>query len=650
MKSAAAFLLLASTALLAKESAPNWVHDAAGSAPNTGFPAKVTSLVLLHEEHLTVASDGKWSITERGAIKVLQPGRHNIFAWRAYSTRTGRIRDFRGWLILPSGKEIAYQKNSIIDEALSTEYTYDEARAQRLECDPNAPPGSVFAYEVTEDDDTVFTTYPYTFQDSAPVVVSRFVLTLPPSWEARAATFNHDAIQSTVEGGTYSWELRDLPWIEREEHSPGFESIAPWIGVTFFPPASANPALRPLKDWPAVSHWLSAFMDPPAEPTTAVTTKAAQLTAGAKTEMDKIRAIAVVAQQTNYVEVSMNVERGGGYTPHSADQVLSRNYGDCKDKATLMRALLKAAGIDAYTVAIFSGDREYVHSGWPSPMQFNHAIVAVKVSPETAADTVVNQPGVGRLLLFDPTDPVTPVGDLPSDEQGSLALLVASTNGDLIRMPQLPVSSGRIERKVQASMDANGHLSAHVVTEYFGPAGSSVRYLASHGGADRLKQNLERGYARRLGGVDLDKISPVDHASEDRMELAVDLGVGQFGQFMQEKMLVLKPGVLTPDTDYTFANKQRRLPVRLESGLRKDSVVIQLPAGFAVDEIPDPVEIEGPYGAYRASWKFANGSVTFNQSLEIKQTVAPVTEYPKVKDFFDKIAGGQNEPIVLLKK
>jgi hypothetical protein len=127
------------------------------------------------------------------------------------------------------------------------------------------------------------------------------------------------------------------------------------------------------------------------------------------------------------------------------------------------------------------------------------------------------------------------------------------------------------------------------------------------------------------------------------------LGVRQFGQFMQQKMLVLKPGVLAPDTDYVFSNKERKLPVRLKSHLRQDSVVIQLPAGFAIDELPDPIEIESPYGVYHASWKTRDGSVTFEQSLEIKEMLAAPAEYAKVKDFFDKVLGGQSEPVILLK-
>jgi hypothetical protein len=78
--------------------------------------------------------------------------------------------------------------------------------------------------------------------------------------------------------------------------------------------------------------------------------------------------------------------------------------------------------------------------------------------------------------------------------------------------------------------------------------------------------------------------------------------------------------------------------------------VIQLPDGFKVDEIPDPVEIAGPYGTYHASWKTGNGSVTFEQSLEIKDALAAPPEYPKVKDFFDQVLAGQSAPVILLKQ
>ncbi len=642
-------IMLAGSALLAKDAAPQWVREAANTAVKPDYPAKVSNVVLLNEEHLTVTPDGKWITTERGVIKILQAGRRTPEAWKDYNTKTGRIRDFRAWLLLPSGKETEFPKSRILDVALSTEFTYDEGRAKLLECDKDAPAGSVFAYEVTEEEDTVFTTYPYSFQESdEPVAVSRFVLSLPAGWEVRSKTFNHGDIAPQASGGSYIWELRDLPWIEDEEYRPRYRAIAPRIGVTFLPAQGA--ALTALKDWQALSQWMSTLVEPAAEPAGPVRAKAEEITKGLDSELARIRAIAAFAQQTNYVAVDLNVMKGGGYTPHLAAQVLARNYGDCKDKSALMRALLKAVGIDSYAVMIYSGDRQAVRPEWPSPHQFNHAIVAVKVSADTKLPSVLEHPKLGRLLIFDPTDPVTPVGGLPADEQNSYALVIAGADGELLKMPQLPIEANRVERRVDAHLDASGQLSAHVLIQYYGESASITRYAIRHQSADELRRSLEKSFSRRLGHLTLDKITPTDYSDENRMDLAVDLSLTQFGQFMQDKMLLLRPGLLAPDPDYIFTTKQRKLPVRLSPLARKEFVAIQFPSGFAVDEMSEPAVLAGPYGAYAASWKNANGVLTFEQSLETKDVVAPASEYGKVKDFFDTVAGAQAATVVLLKK
>ena len=184
----------------------------------------------------------------------------------------------------------------------------------------------------------------------------------------KAVVFNHDPFEPQVSGNTYSWEMRNLPWIEGEEYSPGLEAIVPRLAISYFPPADNHAGLQGLKDWAAVSTWLSQLVDPAADVTDTIRAKAQQLTAGLTSELDRIRAIAALVQQTNYVEVALNITRGGGYTPRDAADTLARNYGDCKDKATLMRALLKAAGIESYLITITANDRTYVRPEWASPM------------------------------------------------------------------------------------------------------------------------------------------------------------------------------------------------------------------------------------------------------------------------------------------
>ena len=150
--------------------------------------------------------------------------------------------------------------------------------------------------------------------------------------------------------------------------------------------------------------------------------KTRQLTANARTEFDKIRAIASYVQSIRYIAIAIGVNRGGGMSPRTAAEVFAKGYGDCKDKANLMRAMLKVLNITSYPVGIYSGDPDYVRDEWASPNQFNHCIIAIKVSDETQAATVVTHPTLGRLLDFRCDRRRHAVGDLPDHEQGSWAL------------------------------------------------------------------------------------------------------------------------------------------------------------------------------------------------------------------------------------
>src|SRR5262245_1992221 len=594
---------------------PDWVKEAAAWKPPE-YGIKVTAVVLLHEESVTADADGRRVMRERGVIKILQPGGEDISATRTYNSKNGRIRDFQGWLIPPSGKATSYGKDRIIDIAV-TEGLYEELRMKILACG-STPPGSVFAWEAIEEEKTVFTQYEYDFQDRLPVLVSRFSVTVPSGWDLKAAMINRDLAEPKIVGGTRTWELRDLPWIEREEYSPSLSSMAPRMVVSYFPASETNVGLRGLKDWAAVSSWLTGLVDPPATVNEPVRAKAAQLTANTSTEIEKIRAIAAFVQQTKYVAVSFNETRGGGYTPRRSDEVLAKNYGDCKDKATLMRALLRAVGIDAYLVTITADDRTYVRPEWASPMQFNHAIVAVRVSDSIDGPTVIQTKNLGRLLIFDPTDSFTPVGDLPLDEQGSYALIVAGEQGALIQMPVVSATANRIESTVEAVLDAAGHLDARVQRRYYGQSAVALRTTEKLKGAAELKKRFERAYYRRLPATSLSAISTEPHTEESALDLKLNVAVDRFGQVMQGRLFVVRPGILTSGGEYNFASKQRTAPVKLEADLRRDSIVIKLPAGFELDELPRPAKIESPYGTLEANWVMRDGQIVMEETFEVR--------------------------------
>ncbi|MEQ1884181.1 MAG: DUF3857 domain-containing protein [Bryobacteraceae bacterium] len=642
------FLTLCVTQASAADSLPDWAKQAA-AATVASYPSKVTSVVLLSEEYVTVDAEGRRVMRERGAVKVLQSSGEKVSAVRFYNAKSGRIRDFQGWLVAPSGSVTPYAKNRIIDVAASRDNVYDEYRVKVLECGCSVP-GSVFAWEVTEEEKSIFTQDRYSFQGRDPVLISRYTVTLPASWEAKGVAFNRDDLQPQVSGNTYTWELRNLPAIEKEDHSPTFAALAPRLAVSYYPPTDNRAGLVGLKDWSGVSAWLAPLVDPPAEVTEAIRAKASQLTANATGELDKIRAIAAFAQQTSYVDVSLNLTRGGGYTPRKADDTLARNYGDCKDKATLMRSLLKAVGVDAYLTTITSGDRTYVRPEWPSPSQFNHAIIAVKVSDSVKLPTVLDQTPLGRLLIFDPTDPITPVGDLPSEEQGSYALVIAGANGALMKMPALSPDARRIDSNVEGTVALDGTLEAKIERKYFGQSSFRIRAIEKMQGAAELRKAFEAGISSQLGATTLKTLSTDGPAGSDRLSMKAELSAERFGQAMQGRLFVVRPGLLTSGGEYSFRTRQRTAPIKLEADLRHDTITIQLPKGFKLDEIPRSGKLDGDYGTLDVNWTVKDDVVTMEQTLEIHETVAPAADYAKVREFFDRVNGAQGAPVVLVKQ
>ena len=128
--------------------------------------------------------------------------------------------------------------------------------------------------------------------------------------------------------------------------------------------------------WAAVGEWYRGLEVSRATPDEEIKAKVAELTAGKTTEEDKVRAIyGYVSTQVRYIGVAFGV---GRYQPHQAVEVLHNQYGDCKDKATLLTAMLAAAGVPSDAALIGAGVR--FNEGVPSPGSFNHLITHLKLN------------------------------------------------------------------------------------------------------------------------------------------------------------------------------------------------------------------------------------------------------------------------------
>ena len=172
---------------------------------------------------------------------------------------------------------------------------------------------------------------------------------------------------------------------KKKKKRPGDEPEPPAVQLTTF------------ASWEEVGRWYSGLEKDRRQPPPEVKAKAEALTKDAKSDMEKIEALYdFVAKNFRYVSLSLGL---GRYQPHASGDVLHNQYGDCKDKHTLLAALLEAEGIHASSVLINSSRK--LDPDVPSPSQFDHVITMVprEQGEEVWMDTTTENGSVPTALF-----------------------------------------------------------------------------------------------------------------------------------------------------------------------------------------------------------------------------------------------------------
>jgi transglutaminase-like putative cysteine protease len=199
--------------------------------------------------------------------------------------------------------------------------------------------------------------------------------------------------------------------------------------------------------------------------------------------------LAEIQKNVRYAGVEVG---DGSIIPRPPQEVLGHKYGDCKDKATLLVAMLREAGIPASVVLIRAGADLDVSQDLPGFGQFNHAIVHVDG----------DQP-----MWIDPTDEFARAGELPIPDQGRMVLIANGKTTALVQTPVYDSATNRITETRTFTLSEEGKAGVVEASEFFGANDSSQRrfYVTSDKKAYResMEQYAIQYYAaKELKGVD----------------------------------------------------------------------------------------------------------------------------------------------------
>jgi transglutaminase-like putative cysteine protease len=631
----------ASTASASTGAAP------AAAAPEDNTPAAIASrgaVVLLDEAAVTVAPDGRLTIVRRYAARVrTADGRSAARIAEVYMTDSDRVRSIRGWL-LDGDKTTELGEPEALDAAADADDVYNDVRVRVLDVSARATPGTVFGAEVITESRSSFLQFEWLLQDRWAIDIVRRTLTLPAGWTATAVTFNHEPIAPAAVGASQTWELRGLRELGDEPLSPALTDLAPRLAVTVHPAAGAGGVT--FRTWNEVGAWAASLAQVTAPADAPVAAKARELTMSASTEVEKIAAIARFVQGLQYISIQTGVGRGGGYKPHAPAQVLARGYGDCKDKANLMRALLGAVGIRSHLVLIYSGDRRYVRREWPSPQQFNHCIIAITLSQPAPAWTTLDHPKAGRVLFFDPTDPYGALGDLPDHEQGSLALLALPEGDDIVSAPMSPAEQQGASHEIDATLEASGRLTARFTFRWRGQAAVDHRARMATLSATEYREAFEARVRQSLRGATISNLQTQDDRLARTFTVTLDAEAASAMQPLASLLVLTAPqaGLLPLPT---LERDSRRLPIELGGYRFEERVRITLPDGVVVDELPAPVSLDRPMGRYSRRWEAEGNRLSSERTLHLVELRAPASAARDVRAFVREVRDADAQPAVL---
>ena len=631
--------------------APGWMH----ALVNVPLPAhdEKTDVVLLYSERIVaVQSADKIKITVREAYKILRPGGREYGTLAVSYNSHSKITGMRGWCIPAQGKDYEVKDKEAMEISLpkidGSELVSDvKDKLLRI---PAADPGNIVGYEYEEEEQPFVLQDVWHFQESNPVREAHYTLQLPSGWEYKVTWMNYPEAKPAQSGNQSQWVVSEVKGIKRENNMPPWQGVAGQMIVSFFP-SGGSAQNQGFQNWKQMGIWYQGLTSGRRDASPELKQKVASLTTSASTALAKMKTLGDFAQRDiRYVAIELGI---GGWQPHPAAEVFNHHYGDCKDKATLMGAMLHEIGIDSYYVVINS-ERGSVTPDTPAHMGgFDHAIIAIKL-PEGATDSslvaTMTHPKLGKILFFDPTDELTPFGQLNGALQANYGLLVTPDGGDLVELPKLPSAMNGIQRTAKLSLSATGTVSGEVHETQVGDRAWSQRWALRTvtRDADKIKP-IETLLSHSLATFQITKASVGNLQLTDQPFVYNYSVVAQNYAKPAGNLLLVRPRFIgNKSSDLLETKEPRKYPVEFDGPSQDtDTFEITLPAGYEVDDLPPPVNADYSFASYHSKTEVNGNTLRYTRTFEVKELSVPLSKVEDLKKLYRIIAGDERNTAVL---
>ncbi len=629
-----------------KMDVPQWGVEAA----KTRTPAYVkdASAVILYDEYVeTVDAQGRAVERERKAIRILKPQGRGNTCEVSYDVDE-KINYFRAWTIAADEKRYQAQEAEISDEGDTGVPILLSTRRMRVAHPPAVDVNAVVICESEELMEPYMQEKVWGVQSGIPVVYQALEVDLPAG---RAHAFAWHAYKGgepvEVAPNHFRWEVKDMPALTLRDvpSHPEWAALAARMTVQWGDAALVGRD----QQWRAIGQWVTVLEANRPDPSPEITAKVQTLIAGAPDFYTKLSRITESIQRD--IRYFIVVRGIGGLQAHHAADIYRNRFGDCKDKTTLLISMLQVAGIKAYYMPV--DDRRGIVDPEDPSLVGNHMITAIEL-PADVHDPRLKAIAKGsdgkRYLIFDPTNERVPAGNLPSYEQGGYGILSAGAASQVLALPVLDPDTNGTERKGSFTLAADGTLSGAVDILHSGSEGADMRMFLKYTDEQERRKELEKSIGSSIPGVVLDKVELVQSPEFDKpLEFHYKLTAHDYAH-TAGTLLLLRPRVVGSDV-LPFDDKPRTVPIDLNAtGHWHDSYSITLPAGYAVDEMPDPIQLDTDFASYHSTFTAKDNVLRYERDYLVKKVELPAEKQPEFRHLESMILSDERATVVLKKQ
>ncbi|MFL6289882.1 MAG: DUF3857 domain-containing protein [Thermoanaerobaculia bacterium] len=470
-------------------------------------------IVLLSERRTSYDEQGRASRVRRVVYRILKASADAGWSsieepWSPWYQERPQLR---ARVITPDGAVHLLDPATIAESATSQEpEMFEDGRILRAPL-PATGPGAVVETEVTGRDTAPFfdrgTVEMLPVRLWMPLRHVRLIVEAPVDLPLRHVVrqLPEGGVREEVQDGRrrLTFEYRDISPFGKDD----FE-----IGMPFDPPFLSYVGFSTAPSWSAVAQRYSEIVEEAirgAEESAALRTFLRAADVPAKTPRETLdRLLARMGAEVRYTGVELGE---GSIIPRPPAETLRRKFGDCKDKAVLLTALLRKLQIPAHVALLMAGENyPDVEETLPGMGAFNHAIVVVSGEPE---------------IWIDPTDRYARAGELPSGDQGRLALIASPGTQALVRTPEATAADNHEVETREILLADLGKARVVETTEIRGAAERDLRASYAAQDAKSLRESLA-GYVSSVYMTDklgkFDHSDPVDLSGPFRLRLEAE--------------------------------------------------------------------------------------------------------------------------------